>query len=120
MSSSRSSSSRTARPSGSSRSRSEATATGGSSSSRSKGATDRREIEPFPSNVAIVDNLTALGAPETEPFWPVPEFGNKTDIKNVNEKTCQGTWVAAGTMFPLGMAIPSGTVCKYGMYLPPG
>ncbi|KAH8078327.1 hypothetical protein HD553DRAFT_260599, partial [Filobasidium floriforme] len=62
----------------------------------------------------------AFGTDQTVPFWPEPEFGDKTEIKNVNAKTCKGTWVAAGTMFPLGMAIPSNTVLHYGMYLPPG
>jgi len=60
--------------------------------------------------VAIVNNDTAFGTDQTVPFWPEPEYGDKTDIKNVNAKTCKGTWVAAGTMFPLGMAIPSNTV----------
>ncbi|GHJ90455.1 hypothetical protein NliqN6_6857 [Naganishia liquefaciens] len=91
-----------------------------SSSSGSRGASDRREAPVFPSKVAIVGAETAFGTYLTETVWPEPEFGERTDIKNVNGKTCTGTILAAGTMLPLGMAIPSETVLPYGMYLPPG
>ncbi|KAJ9106983.1 hypothetical protein QFC20_003883 [Naganishia adeliensis] len=116
MSSSRSSRSASASASRSSRS-AEPSGLGGSSS---RGTSDRREAEAFPSNVAIVGSETAFGTYQTETTWPEPEFGDRTDIKNVNGKTCKGTILAAGTMFPLGMAIPSDTVLPYGMYLPPG
>lgn len=105
-----SSSSRSKEGESSSKSKSSSSSADPSSSSRSRGTSDRREAVPFPSTVAIVNNETALGSSHTVPYWPEPEFGEKTDIKNVNAKTCKGTWVAAGTMFPLGMAIPSNTV----------
>ena len=108
-----SSSSRSKEGESSSRSKSSSSAADASSSSRARGTSDRREAVPFPSTVAIVTNETALGTSDTVPYWPEPEFGEKTDIKNVNAKTCQGTWVAAGTMFPLGMAIPSNTVSAH-------
>lgn len=121
-SSSRSGSSSSAKPS--SRSREGGSSSKGSSSrdaepssSRSRGTSDRREAVPFPSTVAIVNNDTAFGTDQTVPFWPEPEFGDKTEIKNVNAKTCKGTWIAAGTMFPLGMAIPSNTVGPFSLHL---
>lgn len=75
---------------------------GGSTSSRSRGASDRREAPVFPSNVRIVDTDTAFETTKTQPTWPEPEWGIRTEIQNVNEKTCEGTFLAAGTMFPLG------------------
>ncbi|KAJ9099122.1 hypothetical protein QFC21_004001 [Naganishia friedmannii] len=123
----------------SSRSSKEPSSSSGGGGGSSRGTSDRREAPPFPSNVAIVSSETAFGTFKTETVWPEPEFrlarertsqlinldvpgtqGERTEIKNVNGKTCRGTILAAGTMLPLGMAIPSETVLPYGMYLPPG
>lgn len=46
--------------------------------------------------------------------------GASTIIADVTFTPAEGFIVPAGSMFPLGCAIPAHTVLQYGMYFPPG
>jgi hypothetical protein len=74
---------------------------------------------------------------QTETIWPKPEFvrpphpssidqaeeqGASTKIEFVTKagKEASGFTLPAGSMFPLGCAIPNHTTLQHGMYFPPG
>ncbi|KAK1926299.1 hypothetical protein DB88DRAFT_157884 [Papiliotrema laurentii] len=59
---------------------------------------------------------------ETETTWPKPEWGDSMQIDNVTlaGRKADGFIIPAGSMFPLGCAIPNHTVLRHGMYFPPG
>jgi len=82
----------------------------------------------LPSEVTILKTKAAAkkgpGAVpgDTETTWPKPEFGPSTTIDFITKEgqTADGFIIPAGSMFPLGCAIPNHTVLQYGMYFPPG
>lgn len=100
---------------------------------------------PVASEVDILKTKAAakrgVGAVDgkTETIWPKPEFvhlnpyllliqtaddiqGASTKIEFVTKagKTADGFTIPAGSMFPLGCAIPNHTTLQHGMYFPPG
>ncbi|KAI9634065.1 uncharacterized protein MKK02DRAFT_38736 [Dioszegia hungarica] len=82
----------------------------------------------LPSEVSILKTKAAAKkglnvTPEkTEVVWPKPEFGPGTKIQFVTDEgqEAKGFVVAAGSMFPLGAAIPAKHTLQHGLYLPPG
>jgi hypothetical protein len=99
---------------------------------------------PIASEVDILKTKAAakrgVGAVDgrTETIWPKPEFvsqprrrwrcsepdgkGASTKIEFVTKagKEADGFTIPAGSMFPLGCAIPNHTTLQHGMYFPPG
>ncbi|KAL7419105.1 hypothetical protein Q5752_005941 [Cryptotrichosporon argae] len=79
----------------------------------------------LPSEVTVLKTKAAAkrgtGSEATETTWPKPEFGPGTVIANVTNGTkASGFIIPAGSMFPLGCAIPAKTTLEYGAYFPPG
>ncbi|EIW72606.1 hypothetical protein M231_05167 [Tremella mesenterica] len=80
------------------------------------------QVDILRSNKAAKKGPGASGINDTITVWPKPEFGPGTTIDNITKegKTADEFILPAGSMFPLGCAIPAHTVLRYGMYFPPG
>jgi hypothetical protein len=109
-------------------------------SSQPKPAPIASEVEIFKTKAAAKRGVGAIDG-LTETIWPKPEFvrhlpcpsrlahnveadekGASTKIEFVTKagKEASGFTLPAGSMFPLGCAIPNHTTLQHGMYFPPG
>jgi hypothetical protein len=105
-------------------------------SSQPKPAPIASEVEIFKTKAAAKRGVGAIDG-QTETIWPKPEFvgyshsipeyradreGASTKIEFVTKagKEASGFTLPAGSMFPLGCAIPNHTTLQHGMYFPPG
>ncbi|ORY31007.1 hypothetical protein BCR39DRAFT_593536 [Naematelia encephala] len=80
------------------------------------------EVNILKTKAAAKRGPGAKNEKDTETVWPKPEFGPSTTIDHITKqgKTADGFIIPAGSMFPLGCAIPNHTVLQHGMYFPPG
>ena len=110
-------------------------------SSQPKPAPIASEVEIFKTKAAAKRGVGAIDG-LTETIWPKPEFvslihlsificslgdgtdeqGASTKIEFVTKagKEASGFTLPAGSMFPLGCAIPNHTTLQHGTYFPPG
>jgi hypothetical protein len=110
-------------------------------SSQPKPAPIASEVEIFKTKAAAKRGVGAIDG-RTETIWPKPEFvclllpsklicflqttangqGASTKIEFVTKagKEASGFTLPAGSVFPLGCAIPNHTTLQHGMYFPPG
>jgi len=81
---------------------------------------DPKTVNDLLSGAEVQEDWFKLG--EWRPTWGNVEFDDDACLKNVTGagKAADGYFVPAGTILPLGAALPQMTVLKYGGYFPAG